>query len=156
MSELRLNAILSPAAPPVGQVTLYVKADNNLYSKDAGGTERVMAAQGQPLCIVDGTTPAFLAVNAGWTSVIRTPAGDPAGDYTVTLAAPVTGTIVAPPGISTGRIPYLLHFAGAASPITGSAEIVGGTFPFTQIRVRLKDNTFTGVDGYFTLTLMAF
>jgi len=39
MSQLKLSTIAAPVAPPVGQVTLYAKADKKLYYKDSTGLE---------------------------------------------------------------------------------------------------------------------
>jgi len=147
---------VAPPNPAAGDAILYAKADEKFYTKDSGGTERAVEGQVQPTCFVDGTPvlPVFLAFNAGWASVVRTPAGDPAGDYTVTLAAPVTGTVVAPPGITSGRVPLLVAINGSGV-FVGRAEAVGFGFPYSDIRVKLRDKLDAPVDGFFTLALHA-
>lgn len=143
--------------PPVGTVVVYPKSDELLYFQGSDGVEHPLAGQVQPFAQIDGTAGnAFTFQNAGFASVIRTPAGDPAGDYTMTLTAPVTGTIVAPPGASSGRFPVVLAVTGASNPVTGSAEIVGAAFPYTQIRVRTRDKTFTAVDCFALVSLVPF
>lgn len=109
----------------------------------------------QPFGFFDGTGPSIFFQNAGIVSIIRTPAGDPAGDYRVTLTTPVPITIAAPPAASTGKYPYVPNLSGASNPVNATAEIVGVS-PYTQVRVRISDAAAAKVDAFFSLSLIPF
>jgi len=157
MVDASLVTFVGGVAPPVnGKPSLYVNGSNEPIYRDPANVERNLVGTIQPLAQFDGTGPAIVFQNAGIASIIRKPAGNPAGDYRVTFSSPITGNLVAPPGISSGRLPIIVTFAGAANPAIAEAKIVGGGFPFTQVDVELKDVALAHVDGYFTLTLMPF
>lgn len=148
----------APASPAAGLSRIYPKLDGNWYWKDAAGVEHALIAQVQPFGFIDGTqvAPVFIVQTAGLSTVVRTPAGQPAGDYTITLSSAVAGALVAPPAASSGKWPSVTNVTGASNPLYIDVSVVGGTIPYTQVRVKIKNAALAYVDCFFGLTFVPF
>lgn len=135
-AQLRLAIGLSPATPAAGKLSVFAKGDKKLYTKDDAGVETLLVGQPTPLAAVDGTTlaPTVILQNAGIAGIIRTPAGDPAGDYTVTLA--VATSVL---------LPNCRLMGGSARTIR--AEFA--SLPYSVIRVRTTDLADVATDANF-------
>lgn len=99
--KVNFTLIASPSTPAVGQLTLYAKADKNLYTKDSDGVETVIGG-------VPGGSGALAAT------------GTQAAPQTVTAAGGITPT-------SDQRQVWFVQSAGGAVSVTANPSIVAGS-----------------------------
>lgn len=146
----------SDAGYSVGSHWIYGTALYVCTDATVGAAVWTQATQVQPFGAFEGSGPSVTFANAGIDAsapIIRTPSGDANGDYTITLAAAVTGTIATFPSPSNGKYP--IAFVNDTT-LRCSASIVGSSFPYTQVRVRIKDDAGVATDSYFSMMLIAF
>ena len=103
--KINLETGTAPGTPASNIVSFYAKTDKKVYLKDDTGTETLLIGQSTPTAAFDGTSPAII-LGSGFASIVRTPAGDPAGDYTITLSAAMT------------PLPTMLPFASISSDVS--------------------------------------
>jgi len=130
--------------------------DELLYFQGSDGVEHALAGQVQPFALFDGNAVTVSVQNASMVGVaiIRQPAGAAAGDYQITLPFTVTGALGVMPAPSNGKWPRAVLSGGTDGVIT--ADIVGSSFPYTQVRVRSKDHLGVAANCTFYLTFDPF
>jgi hypothetical protein len=146
----------SALIPDVGfteKIGVYPKVGAGMFWQSSlDSIEHSFSTTPLPFASIDGSAVSINAGNGGFASVVPTPGGAAAGDYTVTLAAAasVGGTI---PNAVHGLWPVI---TGTTTDAFIEAYPVGLSGPgsYTQVRVQAKDHTGANVNTSFTLRLV--